>query len=136
MSKNIFAIVTASLGGGLLRYVIDWLFAGNGIAEPYATLLINVTGAFLLGMAITLAHIFNWQNAIRNGICTGAIGSFTTFSRFALDALHILSGHPILAMSYVGISVAGGVGAFIAGRFLVLYWIASIGYPSSRGSTH
>ena len=87
---------------------------------PWATLLVNVSGAFalaLLGRRIP-------GTALRAGVLTGAIGAWTTVSTLAVEVVDgvLLGGAAAaLAATYLVVTVAAGVlavrlGELAAGR--------------------
>ncbi|MHB1514334.1 MAG: fluoride efflux transporter CrcB [Acidiferrobacteraceae bacterium] len=116
-----WSYVAVAIGGVLgcwARYyltgAIQSLF-GRGF--PYATLLINVVGAFLMGFLFveTLEHL-SVTPAIRAGILVGVIGGFTTFSTFAMETLLLAEeGDGGKAVLYVVLSVVLGVSAAFGG---------------------
>ena len=75
------------LGGGvgsLARYVVSSVIAGRyGTRFPVGTMVVNVTGCFLIGLIMTLLtekvapHPY-W----RIGLVVGFLGGYTTFSSF------------------------------------------------------
>ncbi len=76
---------------------------------PTATLLVNVTGALLMGLlAGALARFAPaWAPEARLLLGTGLLGGFTTFSAFSLDAVALLERGDIAdALLYIGASVA------------------------------
>jgi CrcB protein len=79
------------LGGGLgaaTRHGINLATARVlGTAFPYGTLLINITGSFIMGL---VAAYFAFKGGAsqhwRLFLTTGILGGYTTFSAFSLDA--------------------------------------------------
>ncbi|MBF2509764.1 fluoride efflux transporter CrcB [Listeria welshimeri] len=95
--------------GGMCRYAFNlWLSGGS---FPYATLVVNLIGCFLLAFLMQfLAEKSRISLVILNGIGTGFIGAFTTFSAFSVDTIQLLQkGQFLLAMSYVLASLIGGL---------------------------
>jgi CrcB protein len=60
---------------------------------PFATLLVNAVGSFLIGVAyLILQQRFADHDAydlIRSFVIVGLLGGFTTFSAFSLETLHL-----------------------------------------------
>ncbi|NNM63594.1 MAG: CrcB family protein [Burkholderiales bacterium] len=113
---SIFAILGAFARYGQSLVVQSVL----GDAFPFATLSINVLGSFLMGFLFfeTLERI-NVSPELRTGILTGGLGTYTTFSTFSIEAIHLLElGHLILAALYVGASVVLSVAAAFFGAYL------------------
>jgi CrcB protein len=98
--------------GSLLRYTLSILAVNIwGKGFPIGTLLINLAGAFTLGL---FTSFFVTPKKLHpylfTGISTGIIGSFTTFSAFSLETVHlIVIGNYILGFLYVFISLLGGL---------------------------
>lgn len=86
---------------------------------PYAVLIINVLGSFLLGLTLSLAGRGVVPEALRVAFGTGVLGAFTTFSTFSteLDGL-LLRGQAVQALVYALGSVGLGLTAAIFGRLL------------------
>ncbi|MDT0003588.1 fluoride efflux transporter CrcB [Listeria cossartiae subsp. cayugensis] len=102
--------------GGMCRYAMNLWFGGEGF--PYATLAVNLIGCFLLAFLMQfLAEKSRISLVILNGIGTGFIGAFTTFSAFSVDTIQLLqNGDVILAISYVLVSLIGGLVMVKLGR--------------------
>jgi fluoride exporter len=102
--------------GAIARFVLDGAVAGRAGREfPYGTLLVNVLGAFALGLLVGAAV---GQDAYRL-LGTGLIGAFTTFSTWALES-HRLGEEGELrpgALNFA-VSLLLGVVAVWAGRHL------------------
>ncbi|MGH8905901.1 MAG: fluoride efflux transporter FluC [Egibacteraceae bacterium] len=74
-----------ALGAGARYLVISRYPTAPGVF-PWATLSVNVSGAFLLGMALTLIakRCPRWQGW-QPFLCTGVLGAYTTFSTVSLE---------------------------------------------------
>lgn len=110
-------LVYVALGGALgasLRY-LTFL----AVAFPLGTLLVNVLGSFLMGVAFVVLVDKGLDRAAVFTM-TGVLGGFTTFSAFSLDALRLYErGDVAQAGTYVlasvGLSILGLVlGVFVA----------------------
>ena len=119
--KYFIAVVVGGALGAAARYLImigigHWF--GHGF--PFATVVINIIGAFLLGSFVQISALF-WSPSpeLRIFITVGILGSFTTFSALALD-FYILwgRGEVIEATGYIAVSVIFGIVAFFAGIFV------------------
>ncbi len=103
------AISLGAIPGALARYYIGLLcLAWFGAGFPVGTLLANLSGAFMMGCFTTLAleRVVSSPD-LRLFISVGFLGSYTTFSTYALDASNLLrSGQSGLALCY-GFGSAG-----------------------------
>jgi fluoride exporter len=104
--------------GTLLRYGIQGLTQiQTGGTFPWGTLLINLTGCFLLGLIgqITLNRMMispDWRVAIT----VGFFGGYTTFSSFGWETAKMLEdGEWLPATGYVAASVVIGLLLSVAG---------------------
>jgi CrcB protein len=90
-----------------------------GPGFPWATLMVNVAGSFLMGALVgVLAHKGGARPA--PFMMTGVLGGFTTFSAFSLDALTLWErGQAGQAAAYVLGSVALSLVAIMAGLALM-----------------
>jgi CrcB protein len=118
----IAVVVGAGIGGGL-RYAVGYvMIARLGDAFPWQTLLINVLGAFLLGVLMALStHGGPVSMPMRLFLGVGVLGGFTTFSAFSYEIVALLErGRLDLGALYLIGSAVLGVGAaalgLLAGR--------------------
>jgi CrcB protein len=117
-------IVLVLVGGGLgavLRYLIDgWAGQRLGIAFPYGTFLINVSGSFLLGVlsVFTLERlVLSAETRIFLGV--GLLGAFTTFSTWQYESYRLIeAGSFALAFANLFGSVVAGFFALVLGLVL------------------
>jgi CrcB protein len=102
--------------GAIARYAI-----GVNVDQsrfPWATLGINLSGSFLLGVFLTLA-LGRLPVAVMTPIAVGFIGGYTTFSTFAWEGFTMGdSGRVGAAALYVTVSVLGGLAAAALGYTL------------------
>jgi CrcB protein len=122
LSWSSLAIV--ALGGAVgtgLRYVIT-LLVPRWAGVPIATLVINVIGAFLLGLLLELladrSLDTGWSRRIRLGVGTGGLGGFTTYSALATETAALAITRPGVAIAYAFGTVLVGAAASIAGIWL------------------
>lgn len=87
---------------------------------PYATFLINIVGAFLIGVIYVLgAERAAISADLRIGIMVGFLGGFTTFSSYCLEASRLLEdGEYWYSALYFVLSPILGLGANLLGLFL------------------
>jgi CrcB protein len=114
--------------GTLARYKIgEWL--PNSIGEwPTAVLIINVTGAFLLGVLLqALLHSGadeGGRRIVRLMLGTGFMGAFTTYGSLATSVvLLVRSGKLTLAIAYAVLSIVLGAVAVALGiKLATIYY--------------
>jgi CrcB protein len=116
--------IAVAVGGGagaLLRYYIqNWALGRLGAAFPYGTLIVNISGAFLIGlfMTIFLNHL-HISPVWRVFIVTGILGGFTTFSALTWESYALFEkGGIAQSLLYTGGSFFGGMIALLIGSFL------------------
>ena len=100
--------------GALMRYSLML-----SIAFPIGTLVINVLGSFLMGIA------YVWFSSRLTGqwalfFMTGILGGFTTLSAFSLDVVRFFEAEKYLhAGSYILASIIFSLMAIFVGMFLM-----------------
>jgi len=122
---NTFGLV--ALGGAIgamLRYSVvltSVRIMGSGF--PMGTMIVNVVGSFVMGIAAVLLMQRGQDNALVPFVMVGVLGGFTTFSSFSLDTMILLEkGKMAAAATYV----FGSVGLSIAALFLGFFFARSI----------
>ena len=122
---NIQLIIAVALGdsiGSVARYLVG-IGSGRlfGTAFPWGTLIINVTGSFLIGAFVGLfATRWNLPQPARLFLTVGICGGYTTFSTFSLDAWYLIErGQGIASLAYMLSSVVLSVLALIGALQLV-----------------
>jgi CrcB protein len=118
MSKIVLVLIGGAFGTGC-RYGLSSLV--YRIVErpvfPYANLIINVSGSFLIGF---LAEMFEARLLVspqaRVAILTGVLGGYTTFSSFSFETYSLIrDGQVWLAVVNVSASLLLGLAGVWAG---------------------
>jgi CrcB protein len=88
---------------------------------PWATFIVNIAGAFLLGYFTTrLLERLPLSAYRRPALGTGFCGALTTFSTMQVEILHMLDdGNLVLAAGYTAISIVAGFAAVTVATNLV-----------------
>jgi CrcB protein len=116
------AYLLAAMGGALgalARWGLSEVVPSPG-GWPWATLLVNVTGCFLLGVLLGAigrrSPVPAWVTPF---LGVGVLGGYTTYSTFAVEVVTLVDdGAAGLAAGHVLLSVVGGIAAVAAGAVL------------------
>jgi CrcB protein len=116
MEKILWISFGAVLGANLRYWVGDWAAQRFGSDFPYGTLMINLSGSFLLGLivSLTLEH-YIIDPRLRIFMIVGILGSYTTFSTYAYESIALISlGQWGLGLfNLIGSSLLGGLSALL-----------------------
>ena len=118
----ILAVAAGGALGSVARYLVGiWSGRLFGLDFPWGTLIINVTGSFLIGVFVALFAIkWDLPQAVRVFLTVGICGGYTTFSSFSLDAWYLVErGQSGAMLAYAGASVVLSIGALIAALHIV-----------------
>ena len=122
MTSYLLVFLGAGIGGSLRHGVNLSCARYCGPEFPWGTLIINILGSLLMGIA---AGYFvhrsgeSWAQPARLFLTTGILGGFTTFSAFSLDAVLLWErGAAGAAAFYVLGSVICALAGLVAGLAL------------------
>lgn len=121
MLWNYAYIAVFGVLGCWARYAATQLIQSLWGADfPYATLTINVLGAFLMGFLFVLTlQRLAIDPSLRAGVLTGFLGGFTTFSTYAMESVLLTEQGAVLSAAlYVLLSNALGLAAAFAGAYI------------------
>lgn len=97
--------------GAVARFLLSTFIARRTEHSfPWATLIINVSGSFLLGLTATLLVSRVLPPVWRYTFAIGFLGAYTTFSTFEFETAQLPSP---------GLRLANVVGSVVAGYFAV-----------------
>lgn len=111
------AVAIGGVIGACLRYEVANALPTGPAAFPFSTLLINLTGSFVLGGLLTvLLERRRPSEYTRPLIASGLIGAYTTWSTFVVESDQLFQrGHLPTGFAYLVASVCGGLLAGWAG---------------------
>jgi fluoride exporter len=121
--SRIVAIATGGAVGTLARAGLAEALPHRVDRWPWATFIVNLAGAFILGWLLTrlaerTAPSRHWRFFAGTGFC----GALTTFSTFQVEVVQLArDGDVVLAIAYPVASIAAGMVLAIAG-VLVARW--------------
>jgi CrcB protein len=114
----VVAIALAGSLGALARYGLDGFVARRTSgAFPWGTFVVNVSGAFTLGLVFTLATE-RWAFApwLRSALTIGFLGAYTTFSTLSFETYRLAEDRALgLAAANILGSCAAGLAAVYLG---------------------
>ena len=116
---QIAAVAVGASAGALARWGAGLWLNARWTGFPLGTLLVNVLGGFMIGMAL------EWFGRMPNEMArlllvTGFLGGLTTFSSFSGESLSLLQrGDFGLALAHTLIHVLGSLAAAAAGLALM-----------------
>jgi CrcB protein len=114
------AFVVAAAVGAPARYLVEgWVQNRTGGRFPWGTLVVNVSGCFLLGVVTGLGLYHGLAATPRTVIGTGGLGAYTTFSTFTFETVRLVEqGSPRAAIGNLAASFLLGLAAAAAGLAL------------------
>jgi len=120
MTMFLYAAIGGAIGAAA-RYGVNVTapkLLGHGF--PWATMIVNVAGSFVMGLLIAImALAWSTSQEMRVFLATGVLGGFTTFSAFSLDFVALYERKEYgLAFGYAGSSVVMSLIAVFAGLYL------------------
>jgi len=116
-TRDLMLIAAGGAAGAVTRHSIGRMVgpsAEGGI--PWHTLVVNVTGAFALGLLLVIATRHGWPGWWRPLLGVGLLGGYTTFSALSLEAADlVLRGSLAAAAAYLGLSGLAAIGGALSG---------------------
>jgi CrcB protein len=106
-------IAAGGVVGAEARYGLGLLLPHSAGAWPWSTLLINLSGCFLIGiLMVVITDLVAAHRLVRPFLGVGVLGGYTTFSTATVDTLTLLdAGNPLAALGYTLATVVLAVAA-------------------------
>lgn len=121
MAKIVLVLLGGAFGTGIRYLLSSFIYSKTKQPTfPYANLVINVSGSFLIGI---FAELFEARVLVapvaRVALLTGVLGGYTTFSSFTFETVSLLrDGQMGLATLNVSVSIVLGLAAVWLGMRL------------------
>jgi fluoride exporter len=125
MERFLWICFAGALGTGT-RYLIG-LWAGQrlGTTFPWGTLIVNLSGCFLISFIMYLGlNLANVSATLRLALTTGFLGGLTTYSSFNYETTKLINDGALgmalvnLGVTLVGCFASGVLGLFLARRLI------------------
>ena len=125
MGRFLLVCLGGALGSGARYLVSTWAARALGPDFPRGTLIVNVTGSFLLAAIMTASLSTDAISPeLRLFLGAGIMGGYTTYSSFNYETLALLQqGSAALAALNLGLTVLGCLVAGLAG-VVAVRWLA------------
>jgi CrcB protein len=119
MDRYLLVMLGAGLGG-VARYAVYTVITERMLSKfPYGTVVVNITGCFLIGLAMPFFLDAQPRPNWRLLVVTGVLGGYTTFSSFMWEAFQASSvGDRTIALANVVASVVVGFLAVWCGTLI------------------
>ncbi|HET7455839.1 MAG TPA: fluoride efflux transporter CrcB [Solirubrobacterales bacterium] len=105
--RELGAIFLGGALGALVRAGLGEALPAPGVGWPWATFVVNVVGAALLGYWFTVLPHSQYRRPL---LTTGFCGALTTFSTVQVELVEMIdAGRVPLAGLYLAVSVAAGL---------------------------
>ncbi len=124
MGRFLFICLGGALGTGTRYLIATWVAQRFGPDFPRGTILINITGSFLIAVVMELSLASGVISpGLRMFLTTGIMGGYTTYSSFNYETVRLAEqGTWALAVLNLGLTVGGclvaGVLGLVAARLL------------------
>lgn len=113
-------VALAGAVGAPARFTLDgWLQRRAQTTVPVGTLVVNLTGAFVLGIVAGLLDAHHLDPSVETVLSSGLLGGFTTFSTFTFESVRLAEESAWRPLAtYLTITLAGGLLAGALGLWL------------------
>ena len=114
--RELAAIFAGGFVGAIARGLLAKALPHDPQEWPWATFIVNVAGAAMLGYFVTrLQERLPLSRYRRPFLGTGLCGALTTFSTLQVEIVKMLQAHEVgLALAYAAASIAAGFAAMTA----------------------
>ncbi len=107
MIDSVLIFIGAGLGGIFRYWISNGVYFLLGRQFPYGTLVVNVSGCFLMGLlfVLTLERFDSVGSQLRALLLIGLLGGYTTFSSFSIETINLFeSGNWLSALMNIFLS--------------------------------
>ena len=106
-------ISLAGAAGTAARYLLTVAIAQRfGTAFPAGTIIVNITGCFIMAAVMTASAALGWSATVRMIVTVGFLGGFTTYSSFNQETMTLWErGATSAAILNMAVTLIGGLAA-------------------------
>lgn len=110
MHISLIAIAFGSVLGAWIRWGISLKFNSFFENIPFGTVLVNLIGAFIIGLAVSFFSNSSINPNYKLFVVTGFCGALTTFSTFSIEVVELLQASKFeYAITTIAIHVIGSL---------------------------
>jgi len=111
------AVALGGMAGASARYGVSRLITVPAGGFPWATLTVNVTGAFAIGLLVAVLTAHRSQSLLLRALLgTGVLGGYTTFSTLSVETdVLVKDGRTGIAIAYIAATLVAGLAAVALG---------------------
>ena len=122
MTKFLVIALGGAIGSVVRFFFSERMNAMNMGNFPYAIMVVNITGCFMMGLAAGIFAKYNLPYEWKVFVTVGIMGGYTTFSAFSLDAMMLLEkGEFLNAALYICGSVFLSLLGFAIGNNILRF---------------
>jgi CrcB protein len=116
--ERVLIVFGAGGAGCVARYLVALAIGRRGF--PYATLIVNLVGSFLIAFILELALLRkDIPVNVQLALTTGFLGGFTTYSSFNAETTQlVLDGHAARGVANLCATLLGAIGAGLLGLWV------------------
>ena len=110
MERLLWICLAGAAGTGTRYLVAVWAAQRFGSAFPSGTLIVNLSGCFVIAAFMHAALALGWPPTLRAALTIGFVGGLTTYSSFNYETMRLFEeGALATAMVNIGLTLAGGL---------------------------
>jgi CrcB protein len=101
LNNTALIFIGAGIGGVLRYWVSNSMYLLLGKQFPYGTLIVNISGCFLMGLlfVISVERLDGFASQFRALVLIGLLGGYTTFSSYSIETINLFeSGNWVSAL--------------------------------------
>lgn len=120
------SVVAGGVLGTLARWWVGEIVPSSPLGFPWGTLVVNVTGAFMLGVVgVVLIERVARIGHLRSFLAIGLLGSYTTFSTMALEGVQLIEARRL------GLAAGYWIATLVVGQMAGVYgmWLGRLRIP-------
>lgn len=122
--QTAIAVGSGGFLGAILRFYVGTMitkYYPEGI--PLATLIVNLSGSFFIGLLMAIFITFELPSYLKLFIITGFLGALTTYSTFAIETYFLLGSHIYYGILNIFLNLFGCIGMAALGYKLMIGFI-------------